>query len=179
MIALSPVAGIKPLPNQAHCRAAKHGVTGVVKSVTIEPGELGIRVNSVPVACSETDVVQGLDRRPRIGETPDTPGHSEVRWRGQPIRPTSPMLSSGWLRTSTGQSPAPSCVDLGCFQNLERYEPLVVVVYGTATVISQRLENALIDPNPDCDGSDEMQYGMNSFAWIPRGVSPPPAYPPI
>lgn len=34
-----------------------------------------------------------------------------------------------------------------------------------------------MDPNPDYDASDELEYGVNWFAWILRGVYPPPAYP--
>lgn len=36
-----------------------------------------------------------------------------------------------------------------------------------------------VDPNPDYDASDELEYGFNWFAWILRGVYPPPAYPPV
>ena len=36
-----------------------------------------------------------------------------------------------------------------------------------------------MDPNPDYDASDEIEYGINWFAWILRGVYPPPAYPPV
>ena len=36
-----------------------------------------------------------------------------------------------------------------------------------------------VDPNPDYDASDELEYGANWFAWILRGVYPPPAYPPV
>ena len=36
-----------------------------------------------------------------------------------------------------------------------------------------------MDPNPDYDASDEVEYGANWFAWILRGVYPPPAYPPV
>jgi hypothetical protein len=39
-------------------------------------------------------------------------------------------------------------------------------------------ENGALDPNPDYDGSDEIEYGINWFPWILRGVYPPPAYPP-
>jgi len=39
-------------------------------------------------------------------------------------------------------------------------------------------ENSPLDPNPDYDGSDEIEYGINWFPWILRGVYPPPAYPP-
>lgn len=36
-----------------------------------------------------------------------------------------------------------------------------------------------VDPNPDYDVSDELEYGINWWAWILRGVYPPPAYPPV
>jgi hypothetical protein len=39
-------------------------------------------------------------------------------------------------------------------------------------------ENSAADPNPDYDGSDEIEYGIDWFPWILRGVYPPPAYPP-
>ena len=39
-------------------------------------------------------------------------------------------------------------------------------------------ENAPPHPNPDYDGSDEIEYGLNWLPWILRGVYPPPAYPP-
>ena len=29
-----------------------------------------------------------------------------------------------------------------------------------------------MDPNPDYDASDELEYGLNWFAWIVRGVYP-------
>jgi uncharacterized protein YkwD len=34
-----------------------------------------------------------------------------------------------------------------------------------------------IDPSPDYDASDEIEFGMDWFPWILRGVFPPPAYP--
>jgi hypothetical protein len=39
-------------------------------------------------------------------------------------------------------------------------------------------ENIPIDPSPDYDASDELEFGVDWFAWILRGVYPPPAYPP-
>jgi hypothetical protein len=36
-----------------------------------------------------------------------------------------------------------------------------------------------VDPNPDYDASDELEYGVAWFPWILRGVWPPPAYPPV
>ncbi len=40
------------------------------------------------------------------------------------------------------------------------------------------IENAPIDPSPDYDASDELEHGIDWWAWILRGVRPPPAYPP-
>jgi uncharacterized protein YkwD len=34
------------------------------------------------------------------------------------------------------------------------------------------------DPSPSYDASDELEHGFDWFAWILRGVNPPPAYPP-
>ncbi|AMC73319.1 Conserved protein of uncharacterised function%2C possible outer membrane protein [Mycobacterium tuberculosis] len=39
-------------------------------------------------------------------------------------------------------------------------------------------ENVPIDPSPDYDASDEIEYGINWLPWILRGVYPPPAMPP-
>ena len=35
-----------------------------------------------------------------------------------------------------------------------------------------------MDPNPDYDASDEVEYFFNWLAWGLRGNYPPPAYPP-
>lgn len=34
-----------------------------------------------------------------------------------------------------------------------------------------------MDPTPDYDFSDEVEYAIDWYAWILRGVYPPPAYP--
>jgi uncharacterized protein YkwD len=39
-------------------------------------------------------------------------------------------------------------------------------------------ENVPIDPSPDYDASDELEYGISWLPWILRGVYPPPAMPP-
>jgi hypothetical protein len=42
-----------------------------------------------------------------------------------------------------------------------------------------------VDPNPDYDASDEIEYFFSYFPWALRGISgpgggyPPPAYPPV
>lgn len=38
--------------------------------------------------------------------------------------------------------------------------------------------NVPIDPSPDYDASDELEFGINWLPWILRGVYPPPANPP-
>ncbi|MEZ0353760.1 CAP domain-containing protein [Mycobacterium sp. pR1184] len=35
-----------------------------------------------------------------------------------------------------------------------------------------------LDPSPDYDASDELEFGTDWFAWILRGAYPPPGYPP-
>jgi uncharacterized protein YkwD len=39
-------------------------------------------------------------------------------------------------------------------------------------------ENVPPDPSPDYDASDEIEFGNNWWAWIGRGVYPPPGMPP-
>ena len=33
-----------------------------------------------------------------------------------------------------------------------------------------------MDQDPDYDASDELEYGVAAFAWLLRGVYPPPYY---
>ena len=35
-----------------------------------------------------------------------------------------------------------------------------------------------MNPNPDYDASDELEYGIASYARLLRGVYPPPSYAP-
>ena len=39
-------------------------------------------------------------------------------------------------------------------------------------------KNSAADPNPNYDGDNEIEYGIDWIPWILRGVYPPPAYPP-
>ena len=69
---------------------------------------------------------------------------------------------------------------------------VVVAVYGqppagaTRTVVEAtpvgspppQQENIPLDPSPDYDASDEIEFGVNWWAWILRGVYPPPGIPP-
>jgi len=56
---------------------------------------------------------------------------------------------------------------------------VVVAVYGQPTQpINTQGQNLPPDPSPDYDASDEIQFGIDYWAWILRGAYPPPAYPP-
>lgn len=56
---------------------------------------------------------------------------------------------------------------------------VVVAVYGQPEQPAETPESAAgMDPNPDYDASDELEYGIDWLPWILRGVYPPPAYPP-
>jgi hypothetical protein len=61
---------------------------------------------------------------------------------------------------------------------------VVVAVYGQpqgvggATPVSTEGQNIPLDPSPDYDASDELEFGFNWLPWILRGVYPPPAHPP-
>ena len=54
--------------------------------------------------------------------------------------------------------------------------PLGPEVGLPAPVVLQ--ENVPLDPSPDYNGTDEIEYGIDWLPWILRGVYPPPAYPP-
>jgi (+)-trans-carveol dehydrogenase len=48
---------LKGMPNTASYSAAKHGLTGLMRTMANELGEYGIRVNTVNPTCVETDMV--------------------------------------------------------------------------------------------------------------------------
>lgn len=62
---------------------------------------------------------------------------------------------------------------------LETYNYLAVSGYSGQRIEGPCTRGREMDPNPDYDASDELEYGMSWFAWILRGVYPPPAYPPV
>jgi uncharacterized protein YkwD len=56
---------------------------------------------------------------------------------------------------------------------------VVVAVYGKPERPPDTTgENVPMDPTPDYDASDEIEFGINWLPWILRGVYPPPASPP-
>jgi uncharacterized protein YkwD len=80
---------------------------------------------------------------------------------------------------------------IGVWSENSQDRTVVVAVYGQppqpvdttqrgaeALPLGSRADNIPIDPSPDYDASDELEFGNNWWAWILRGVYPPPAYPP-
>ena len=55
---------------------------------------------------------------------------------------------------------------------------VVVAVYGQPSSTGETSGNVPLDPSPDYDGSDEVEYGLKWLPWILRGAYPPPSYPP-
>jgi uncharacterized protein YkwD len=71
--------------------------------------------------------------------------------------------------------------EIGVWSENSLDRTVVVAVYGQPTDPPPPMAPSGpsgIDPNPDYDGSDELEYGMNWLPWILRGVFPPPGYPP-
>jgi uncharacterized protein YkwD len=54
---------------------------------------------------------------------------------------------------------------------------VVVAAYGQPQRQTTGSDNIPIDPSPDYDASDEIEYGLDWLPWILRGAYPPPAYP--
>jgi SDR family mycofactocin-dependent oxidoreductase len=57
IILISSVAGLAAFPNVAHYNAAKHGVTGLMRSLSVELAQFGIRANSVHPTTADTPMV--------------------------------------------------------------------------------------------------------------------------
>ncbi|WP_433503159.1 mycofactocin-coupled SDR family oxidoreductase [Pseudonocardia halophobica] len=58
IVLVSSIAGLAALPNVAHYTAAKHGVTGLMRSLAVELAPYGIRANSVHPTTVDTPMVQ-------------------------------------------------------------------------------------------------------------------------
>jgi (+)-trans-carveol dehydrogenase len=56
-VIISSVAGLKGVRNLAHYTAAKHGVVGLTKALSLELGEHQIRVNSIHPTSVSTPMV--------------------------------------------------------------------------------------------------------------------------
>jgi uncharacterized protein YkwD len=68
--------------------------------------------------------------------------------------------------------------EMGVWSENSLDRSVVVAVYGQSDGSAPAAGNVPIDPSPDYDASDEIEYGLDWFPWILRGAYPPPAYPP-
>jgi hypothetical protein len=85
---------------------------------------------------------------------------------------------TAWRLTICRPGAHPGYQSTGWLVYALRVSPLRQRVYTRART-SRYARGDDVDPNPDYDASDELEYGANWFAWILRGVYPPPAYPPV
>lgn len=58
IVLTSSAAGLNAFPNMAHYTAAKHGVTGLMRSLAVELAPHGIRANSVHPTTVDTPMIQ-------------------------------------------------------------------------------------------------------------------------
>lgn len=102
-------------------------------------------------------------------------------------------LVSQWRSSAVDFAIISNCANdlIGVWSESSADRTAVVAVYGQLrqpaatqdagplpSVFAAQQTNTPLDPFPDYDASDEIQYGINWLPWILRGVYPPPAYPP-
>jgi len=71
IVVISSVAGLKPLPAQAHYSASKHALVGLVGSAAIELAPHSIRVNAVHPWAVRTPMGADAGFRPYVEENPE------------------------------------------------------------------------------------------------------------
>lgn len=102
-------------------------------------------------------------------------------------------LINRWYNDPADRAVMSNCANsqIGVWSENSPDRTVVVAVYGQpqnpsppsrpdsrSPSLGDRSNNVPLDPNPDYDASDELEYGLDWFAWILRGQYPPPAYPP-
>lgn len=101
-------------------------------------------------------------------------------------------LINQWYNNPAAKAVMATCANsqIGVWSESSPDRTVVVAVYGQPAQIPDRgpqtgqpspvslPENVPIDPSPDYDASDEIEYGISWLPWILRGVYPPPAMPP-
>ncbi len=101
LIAMSSMTGKRPLPNRTPYGAAKMGVIGLVRSLALEVGPHGIRVNSVCPGAVEGERLQRIVRKQAEDQ-----GISEADSRAQFTR------DAALKRTTLPEEVASACVFL-------------------------------------------------------------------
>ncbi|OBJ08861.1 hypothetical protein A5625_14260 [Mycobacterium sp. 1465703.0] len=90
-------------------------------------------------------------------------------------------LLNGWYHDSADFAVMSDCANsqMGVWSLNSLDRTVVVAVYGQPDQpVNTQGVNVPLDPFPDYDASDEIEFGIDWFPWILRGVYPPPAYAP-
>lgn len=69
IVLISSVAGLAAFPNVAHYNASKHGITGLMRSLSVELAQFGIRANSVHPTTVDTPMVHNQAFYSLVGAT--------------------------------------------------------------------------------------------------------------
>ncbi|KLO31367.1 hypothetical protein ABW16_00360 [Mycolicibacter heraklionensis] len=92
-------------------------------------------------------------------------------------------LLNRWYYDPTSFAVMSDCANsaIGVWSENSLDRTVVVAVYGQpagGTPPYLESENFPLDPSPDYDASDELEFGFRWLPWILRGNYPPPGYPP-
>lgn len=79
IVLISSSGGIQGFPNFAHYVAAKHGVTGLARTMSNELGPLGIRTNSIHPTSVLTDMIDHVGMYRLFRPDLDEPTHDDFR----------------------------------------------------------------------------------------------------
>lgn len=143
------------------------------------------------------DMMANRDLNGDLGSDGSTPQMraEQAGYRGGPVAQTvatnaalaisSVELMNQWYYDPGIKQIMSNCANnqMGVWSENSLDRTVVVAVYGQRPEPPHRDEkqgggNNAIDPSPDYDGSDEIEYFFNWFPWTLRGVYPPPAHPP-
>ena len=104
-------------------------------------------------------------------------------------------LINQWYDNPAAKATMSNCANsqVGVWSENSLDRTVVVAVYGqpppseknsqrnvaeAALPPGSQANNIPLDPSPDYDASDELEHGLNWYAWILRGIYPPPGIPP-
>jgi len=98
IINISSVAGLMGNPGQANYAASKAGVIGLTKTVAKELASRGITVNAIAPGVIETDMTQGMENSPIMGQIP-----MKRAGRAEEVASLAVFLASGAAGYITGE----------------------------------------------------------------------------
>jgi (+)-trans-carveol dehydrogenase len=93
IVLTSSVGGMHALPNMSHYVSAKHGVVGLMRSLAVELGQHGIRVNSVHPTNVNTPMFMNEGTYRLFRPDVENPGPDDVA----PIAQMMHVLPIGWV----------------------------------------------------------------------------------